>query len=132
MPFEPHFLLNFFLIKKTCIQVLKQKFSRRLNFIDFHGYFISCEKVQINVTNFLVYHEITCTILLNFLDIPFNYSLNFLIAVNEVKSKHLQIASSVINFQGKIFIFKKLQVPLKKLQILALFKETKKDLHEVF
>ena len=35
------------------------------------------------------------------------------IAVNEVNSKHSQISRSLINFQGKISIFKELQVPLK-------------------
>ena len=37
----------------------------------------------------------------------------FFTAVKEVNSKHSQISRSLINFQGKILIFKEFQVPLK-------------------
>ena len=36
------------------------------------------------------------------------------IAVNEVNSKHSQISRSLINIQGKIFIFKEFEMPLKR------------------
>ena len=54
---------------------------------------------------------------INFFKLSFGYFVKLffvlLVAVNEENSKHPQIARSVINFQGNIFIFKKLHVPLK-------------------
>jgi len=56
----------------------------------------------------LAYHEFTCMI--SFKTIFFEFSS----AVNKVNSKHSQISMSLINFQGKILIFKEVQVPFKK------------------
>ena len=62
--------------------------------------------------HFLSCHEFSCTILFK---LSFGYFSKLLlalfIAVNEVNSKYSQISRSVINFQGKILIFKEFQMP---------------------
>ena len=62
------------------------------------------------------------------LDTSLKYFMGFFAAVNEVNSKHSQISRSLIYLQGKILIFKELQLPLT-FQVQALFKDFK-ILHE--
>ena len=51
---------------------------------------------------------------LNFpLDISIDYVFVF-VAVNEVNSNNLQISRNLIDFQGKILIFKEFPVPFKR------------------
>ena len=58
---------------------------------------------------------VTCTI---FLNLCFGYFIHFSFPlfnpVNEVNSKHSQTSRSVVHFQGKMFIFKELQMPFKR------------------
>ena len=44
----------------------------------------------------------------------FNMYLVLFIAMNEINSRFLLISENVINFQGKILIFKEFEAPLEK------------------
>ena len=60
-----------------------------------------------NETLFLAHHEFTCkTFFKTFLNISSNYFFDLFISVKEVNRKRSQISRSLINFKGKIPIFK--------------------------
>ena len=105
------------------IQGQKQTVSRSFNYQS-----ETCRMPKIPKTrHFLAFHEFCMygSSLNYFLDI-FLLIFSIFCVVNEVNSNYLQISRSLINFQGKIVIFKEFQVPLKKaIQIQALVKESR-------